>query len=83
MTLRLTSESAGDDTRVVLEVVDDGVGFRLDAPPSGDPGRLGRLGLRSMRERAELVGGTLEVTSAPGAGTVVRATLPSSAVLVG
>ena len=39
--------------------------------------RRHRLGLRSMRERAELVGGTLEVTSAPGAGTVVRATLPS------
>jgi signal transduction histidine kinase len=83
VTLRL----AGDDTRVVLEVVDDGVGFDPGAPggSAGNPaGRLGRLGLRSMRERAELVGGTLDVMSAPGAGTVVRAILPSSAaVLVG
>lgn len=79
VTLRL----AGDDARVVLEVVDDGVGFRVGAPPAGDPERLGRLGLRSMRERAELVGGTLEVTSTPGGGTVVRASLPSAAVLVG
>ena len=73
----------------MLEVVDDGIGFRVDAPPAGNPERLGRLGLRSMRERAELVGGTLEVTSAPGAGTTVRASLPSAsqngaaAVLVG
>ncbi|WP_327009486.1 sensor histidine kinase [Dactylosporangium sp. NBC_01737] len=82
VTLRL----AGDDTRVVLEVVDDGVGFQPGALAAGSGGgaRLGRLGLRSMRERAELVGGTLEVMSAPGAGTVVRAILPSSApVLVG
>ncbi|GAB3857523.1 sensor histidine kinase [Dactylosporangium cerinum] len=79
VTLRL----AGDDTRVVLEVVDDGVGFRPGLP-GGAAGRPGRLGLRSMRERAELVGGTLDVMSAPGVGTVVRAILPSSAaVLVG
>lgn len=68
VTLRLSS----DDTRVVLEVVDDGVGFAVDGPAPG------RLGLRSMRERAELVGGKLDVHSAPGAGTVVRATLPTS-----
>ncbi|MEV0128228.1 sensor histidine kinase [Dactylosporangium sp. NPDC050688] len=84
---QVTVRLAGDDTRVVLEVVDDGVGFQpggSDGGPAGAPGRAGRLGLRSMRERAELVGGTLDVMSAPGAGTVVRAILPSSAaVLVG
>ncbi|MDG6102834.1 sensor histidine kinase [Dactylosporangium aurantiacum] len=84
---QVTVRLAGDDTRVVLEVVDDGVGFQPGGPdggPAGGPGRVGRLGLRSMRERAELVGGTLDVMSAPGAGTVVRAILPSSAaVLVG
>ncbi|GAA3242393.1 sensor histidine kinase [Dactylosporangium siamense] len=88
---QVTVRLAGDDTRVVLEVVDDGVGFRLSASggksggaAGGAAGRPGRLGLRSMRERAELVGGTLDVMSAPGAGTVVRAILPSSAaVLVG
>jgi len=34
------------------------------------------VGLASMRERAELAGGTLTVKSSPGAGTSVTATLP-------
>ncbi|WP_432837023.1 sensor histidine kinase [Dactylosporangium sp. CA-092794] len=67
VTLRL----AGDDSHVVLEVIDDGVGFAPDGPHPG------RLGLRSMRERAALLGGTLDIHSAPGAGTVVRAALPT------
>lgn len=57
---------------VVLEVRDDGAGF--------DPGRLSgtgdHFGLLIMRERVQMVGGTLEVRSAPGRGTVVRAELP-------
>ncbi|GAA2614392.1 hypothetical protein GCM10010399_51540 [Dactylosporangium fulvum] len=69
VTLRLS----GEDTQVVLEVVDDGVGFSADGP------RPGRLGVRSMRERAALVGGRLEIVTAPGAGTVVRAALPTLA----
>jgi PAS domain S-box-containing protein len=56
--------------RVVLEVRDDGVGF----DPEGD--FRGHLGLRSMRERASKLGGTLRVNSAPGAGTVIRARIP-------
>jgi len=35
------------------------------------------MGQKSMRERAELVGGTLRVTSAPGGGTGVVARVPS------
>jgi signal transduction histidine kinase len=35
----------------------------------------GHLGLQTMRERARNLGGTMEVTSTPGAGTVVRATI--------
>ena len=52
---------------LVLEVSDDGVGF--------DPQVLypGHLGLSSMRERAARMGGQLEVHSAPGCGTRVRA----------
>ena len=53
--------------RAVLEVSDDGRGFRT--------GRAG-LGLPSMRNRAASVGGTLTVTSAPGAGTRVRLSIP-------
>ncbi len=53
----------------VLEVRDDGRGFDVDA--IGSRGRH-NFGLQFMRERAELVGGTVVVRSKPGAGTVVR-----------
>lgn len=56
-----------DDDVTVLQVTDDGTGFE---PASTVAGR--RLGLASMRERAEEVGGTLTVTSVPGGGTTVR-----------
>jgi signal transduction histidine kinase len=56
--------------QVTLEISDDGLGFdaRGDFP--------GHLGLRSMRERASSLGGTLEVTSAPGKGTQIYASIP-------
>jgi signal transduction histidine kinase len=55
---------------LTLEVCDNGVGFD---PLAGYPGHLG---LRSMRERAMKVGGTLDIVSAPDCGTQVRATIP-------
>ncbi|HVA04711.1 MAG TPA: ATP-binding protein [Acidimicrobiales bacterium] len=60
---------------VRVEVADDGRGF--------DPERKGTdvedtdLGLLGMRERVDLLGGIVEVVSAPGKGTVVRATVPT------
>ncbi len=60
-------------SRAVLEVADDGTGFDLDAP--GSPGPTG-LGLSGMRERAELLGGRLDLSAAPGRGTTVRLTIP-------
>jgi signal transduction histidine kinase len=53
-----------------LRVADDGRGF----DPDGD--FPGHLGLRSMRERATALGGTLELESAPGQGTRLRARIP-------
>ncbi|SEU40005.1 Histidine kinase-, DNA gyrase B-, and HSP90-like ATPase [Nonomuraea wenchangensis] len=58
--VRLTYE----DGTPALEVRDDGAGF--------EPGESRGLGLVSMRERAEAVGGVLTVESAPGRGTTVR-----------
>jgi signal transduction histidine kinase len=55
--------------RVVLEITDDGAGLPAQPAPGG-------LGLASMRERARSAGGTLTITSAPGAGTRVRLSLP-------
>jgi len=55
---------------IVLDISDDGVGFE---PDGAFPGHLG---LRSMRERVMAVGGSLDVDSAPGRGTRLRARVP-------
>jgi PAS domain S-box-containing protein len=57
--------------QVRLQVSDNGAGFDPDAAESH-----GGLGLASMRERATRLGGTLEIMSAPGAGTRVVVTVP-------
>jgi two-component system sensor histidine kinase DegS len=62
-----------DDGQWVLEVRDDGRGFDVGAVAAR--GRR-NFGLQFMRERAELIGGTFEVRSRPGAGTVVRLAIP-------
>lgn len=55
---------------VILEVSDSGVGFN---PEQSFPGHLG---LQSMRERLARLGGVLEITSTPGLGVQIRATVP-------
>lgn len=50
-------------TELALNIVDDGVGFDVDAAWGHG------LGLVSMRERLDAIGGTLEIHSRPGAGT--------------
>jgi signal transduction histidine kinase len=59
------------DDLVTATVQDDGVGFDPEANP--DPAKGKRLGLIGMRERAALVGGTVEIQSCPGGGTTVIA----------
>ena len=56
---------------IVLELADDGVGF----DPQGE--YSGHMGLNSMRERAAQIGGTLEVQSQAGQGSVVRLRIPT------
>jgi two-component system NarL family sensor kinase len=56
--------------QVTLAVSDDGAGFDLQKIPPG------RFGLRGMNERARLMGGVLEVQSAPGKGTYVQVIVP-------
>lgn len=58
---------------VRLSVVDNGAGFSTEAKPEGDHRSFGLVG---MRERAVLLGGSVEIRSAPGEGTSVVATLP-------
>jgi nitrate/nitrite-specific signal transduction histidine kinase len=59
-----------DRERVELEVSDDGGGFDPDAAATG-----GGMGLISMRERSERIGGTFQVISATGEGTRVKVCL--------
>jgi signal transduction histidine kinase len=58
-----------------LRIHDDGVGF--DVAMALDRAQQGAtLGLPSMQERVRLAGGTLEINSAPGQGTHIRARFP-------
>jgi nitrate/nitrite-specific signal transduction histidine kinase len=59
--------------RLMLDIEDDGVGFRPDE--AGGPGD-GHFGLTLMRERARSAGGLLTVTAAPGEGTRVKLEVP-------
>jgi two-component system sensor histidine kinase UhpB len=67
----ITLDSGHDS--VVLRVVDDGRGF------AGDPVEHG--GLRSMRERALLVGGALAIKAAPDGGVEIRLEVPAAQVV--
>jgi signal transduction histidine kinase len=59
---------------VTLRIADDGQGFDPQAPRPGT-----HLGLWSMRERVEQLGGQFEVESAPGRGTKLVMTIPHQA----
>ncbi len=58
-------------------VADDGKGFDV-AGKTSDIEDPGQIGLDSMAQRAEVVGGKLQLESSPGAGTTVRFTVPLS-----
>ena len=58
-----------NDGNLTLHVADTGRGFARDAK------RNGGIGLVSMRERLQALGGTLSITSTPGKGTIVEATI--------
>jgi signal transduction histidine kinase len=66
---RAVVELHEDATTVYLNVRDDGRGF----DPGGDHDGFGLLG---MHERVDLLGGELQIDSAPGSGTVVQARIP-------
>ena len=63
------------DGNVEVTIRDEGHGFDVTSVEDHD-GLRARIGLRSMRERAELLGGDFEVRSAPGQGTTVTVYLP-------
>jgi signal transduction histidine kinase len=63
----------GGPSSVALTITDDGKGFDINGPPNAG------LGLVSMRERVESVGGVLEIHATPASGTRLRVTVPIQA----
>jgi two-component system, NarL family, sensor kinase len=63
------------DSIARLEVTDDGIGFDASMTTAQRDG-MGGYGLRSMVERAELVGGRVRIRSRPGGGTTVTVSVP-------
>jgi len=61
----------GTPSSLELMITDDGKGFDVDSVPNGG------LGLVSMRERVESVGGLLEIHASPASGTSLRVTVPT------
>jgi len=62
-------ELGADHRQILLRVIDDGVGFKVNQAAPG-------LGLASMRQRVSSVGGSIEIDSAPMAGTRVEVRVP-------
>lgn len=76
---RIEVSFVADEGMLHVEVADDGRGFVIDElARGGTNGRNGRhtLGLISMQERAQLLGGKLQILSAPQQGTRVVAEIP-------
>ena len=69
VTVVLRSRAGSDE----LQIDDDGIGFDQRAEPSL---RGGHIGLLSLRERAEALGGTVRIETAPGRGTRASVSLP-------
>ncbi len=67
------------DSVLELVVLDDGVGFDV-GPAVEQAAQRGCLGLLGMRERVQILGGSLDVESQPGRGTRIRASFPSSEI---
>jgi two-component system, NarL family, sensor histidine kinase YdfH len=62
-----------ENANIILEIKDDGIGFDPSKVPDS-----GHYGLIGMKERVNLVNGTFEVTSHPGAGTSIKVRMPCS-----
>jgi signal transduction histidine kinase len=72
---RAVAVTLREDDGVCMEIHDDGHGFDPATVVPAEDGQSG-IGLAGMRERLRLLGGGLELESAPGGPTIVRATLP-------
>ena len=61
-------------SRACITITDDGTGFDTDGQRGGGDGHFGLL---FMRERLQQIGGSVEIDSKPGAGTILRLGVPT------
>lgn len=66
-----------ENNEIQLQISDTGRGFHRERVSFGDDTTVGGHGMTSMAERAELIGGRLEVVSRPGRGTTITARVPA------
>jgi NarL family two-component system sensor histidine kinase LiaS len=62
-------ELSADDGQILLRIIDDGVGFDLSHEVAG-------LGLASMRQRVQVVGGSIDISSSLKRGTRIEVRVP-------
>jgi signal transduction histidine kinase len=74
--IQMSAEEAG----ITVEIEDDGIGFEPERVEA-EPGSLRGVGLLGMRERLEIIGGTLQIDSEPGGGTHVVMRVPTAVAL--
>jgi len=67
----ISVELTGAPSSLALAITDDGKGFDVESVPNGG------LGLVSMRERVESIGGLLEIHASPASGTRLKVTVPT------
>jgi signal transduction histidine kinase len=72
--VRVDVHSRGGE--LIVSISDNGAGFNPEVMSRGE---FPKFGLTTMRERAASIRGTLDITSAPGAGTTVRFAMPLAA----
>ncbi len=65
----------GNKKQLVLEIRDNGKGFEIDKLKQG-----GHYGLLGLQERAQIIGGTLEIESEIGTGTAIRLLIPGARI---
>ena len=72
---RVTISLNRQSDTITLQIKDNGIGFDLESVLRSTSNSL-HLGLLSMRERANLLGGSLQIVTAPNCGTTVTAVIP-------
>jgi signal transduction histidine kinase len=72
---RVEASLAHNNDIIVLEIKDNGIGFDMEALFAEQENHKG-LGLRNIRKRATLIGGTFNINSVKNSGTAIKITIP-------